>query len=79
MLGMTELWQLSAGELARLIREREASSREVVDAHLDRIDAVNGRVNAIVEVLAALDGNFARYVTNVDPAPEMASLGPRLA
>ena len=52
MSGMTELWQMSAGELARLIRERKASSREVVDAHLDRIDAVNGRVNAIVEVLA---------------------------
>jgi amidase len=52
MSGMTELWQMSAGELARLIRERQASSREVVDAHLDRIDAVNGRVNAIVEVLA---------------------------
>ena len=52
MPGMTELWRLSATELARLIREREASSREVVDAHLDRIDAVNGRVNAIVDVLA---------------------------
>ena len=49
---MTELWQMSAGELARLVRERQASSREVVDAHLDRIDAVNGRVNAIVEALA---------------------------
>jgi len=52
MSGVTELWQMSAGDLARLIRARQASSREVVDAHLDRIDAVNGRVNAIVEVLA---------------------------
>jgi amidase len=49
---MNELWQLSAAELAATIRSKEASSREVVDAHLERIDAVNARVNAIVEVLA---------------------------
>ena len=48
---MAELWQHSAGELADLIRRREVSSREVVDAHLARIEAVNPRVNAIVEVL----------------------------
>ena len=31
------------------------------------------------EVLAALDGHFASYVVNVDPAPERALLSPRLA
>ena len=30
-------------------------------------------------VLAALDGSFARYVVNVDRAPEVALLSPRLA
>ncbi len=49
---MAELWQFSALELARRIRARETSSREVVDAHLARVAVVNPRVNAIVEVLA---------------------------
>ncbi len=45
-----ELWRASAVTLASMIRDREVSSREVVDAHLDRIESVNARVNAIVEV-----------------------------
>jgi aspartyl-tRNA(Asn)/glutamyl-tRNA(Gln) amidotransferase subunit A len=39
---------LDATTLAELIRKRELSSVEVVQAHLDRIDAVDPRVNAIV-------------------------------
>jgi amidase len=49
---MTELWQHTAGELARLIKGKEASSAEVVDAHLARIEAVNPKLNAITRVLA---------------------------
>ena len=49
---MTQLWSLSAGELARRIAVREVSSREVMDAHLARIEAVNPSVNAIVRLLA---------------------------
>ena len=45
-----ELWQESASSLAELIRSGTVSSREVVDAHLDRIDAVNAQINAVVEV-----------------------------
>jgi len=45
-----ELWQESASTLAQLIRSGQTSSREVVTAHLARIDDVNGAVNAIVEV-----------------------------
>lgn len=45
-----ELWQKSASELAQLIRSGEVSSREVIDAHLDRIDAVNPAINAVVVV-----------------------------
>ena len=41
------IWQ-SATELARLIAAREVSSAEVVDAHIDRIEAVNPRLNAVV-------------------------------
>ncbi len=46
-----ELWSKGAVELAQLIRDGEVSSREVVDAHLQRIEEVNGDVNAVVEVL----------------------------
>lgn len=49
---MSELWRRSATDLARLIASREASSREVVDAHLARIEAVNPKLNAVVRVLA---------------------------
>ncbi|MCY3567131.1 MAG: amidase [Chloroflexi bacterium] len=45
------LWRRTAVELAGLIRDREVSSREVVEAHLDRIAEVNGRVNAVTLVL----------------------------
>lgn len=37
-----------AAELARLIRAGEASAREVVDAHIERIEAVDDRLNAVV-------------------------------
>jgi amidase len=47
----TELWGLGASELAEAIRERRASSRETVEAHLARIAAVNVHVNAVTVVL----------------------------
>jgi aspartyl-tRNA(Asn)/glutamyl-tRNA(Gln) amidotransferase subunit A len=43
--------QVAAG-LAALIRTKQISSREVVQAHLDRIAVVNTKVNAIVTLLA---------------------------
>ena len=48
---MSEIWQLSATELAQRIAQRKLSSAEVVDAHLDRIEAVNPALNAVVRVL----------------------------
>jgi len=45
-----ELWQMSAVSLAAMIRDGETTSREVVDAHLERIGLVNDAVNAVVEV-----------------------------
>ncbi len=44
--------QLSATDLARRIRAKDLSAREVVAAHLDRIAHVNPSVNAIVTLLA---------------------------
>jgi aspartyl-tRNA(Asn)/glutamyl-tRNA(Gln) amidotransferase subunit A len=42
------LFRLDATQLAELIRRREVSPVEVMQAHLDRIEAVDPRVNAIV-------------------------------
>jgi Asp-tRNA(Asn)/Glu-tRNA(Gln) amidotransferase A subunit family amidase len=47
----TELWGMSATELAEAIRTRQASSAEIVEAHLRRIEAVNPAINAVVIVL----------------------------
>ncbi|MFM1751391.1 MAG: hypothetical protein RL119_353 [Actinomycetota bacterium] len=45
------LWTKTAAELATLIRRGDVTSRQVVQAHLDRIDEVNGHLNAIVHRL----------------------------
>ena len=39
---MGELWQLGAVEVAAAIRDGETSSREVLDALVGRVNAVNG-------------------------------------
>jgi amidase len=46
-----ELWRKGALELAGMIARKEVSSREVVQAHLARVDAVNPKLNAIVRRL----------------------------
>lgn len=63
-----ELCFLTARELAARIRTRDVSCTEVMRAHLDRIERVNPRVNAIVTLVAeraldrarAADGAVAR-------------------
>ena len=45
---MTELWRRSAVDLAGLLAAGQVSARELLDAHLARIDEVNPIVNAIV-------------------------------
>ncbi|WP_024796633.1 Asp-tRNA(Asn)/Glu-tRNA(Gln) amidotransferase subunit GatA [Tomitella biformata] len=47
---MTDLTRLGAAELAEKIHAREVSSVEVTQAHLDRIGAVDGTVNAFLHV-----------------------------
>jgi amidase len=49
---VSELHYLSATELAHLIRTRQVSAVEVVQACLGRIEEVNPRVNAIVTLVA---------------------------
>ncbi len=48
----TDLWRMSATDLAGAIRSRQVSSREVIEAHLQRIEAVDPSVNAITTLLA---------------------------
>jgi amidase len=45
---VTSLVNRSASELAALIQSREISSGEAVNAHLDRIEEINPRINAVV-------------------------------
>jgi len=45
---MTELHWQSATALAAAIRRKEVSSRELLDLHLARIDALNGKLHAVV-------------------------------
>lgn len=47
----TDLWRMSATDLAKAIRARRTSSHEVIEAHLRRIEAVNPAINAITVVL----------------------------
>ena len=46
------IYYQDATALAALIRTRQLSSREVVQAHLDRISAVNPQINAVVTLIA---------------------------
>lgn len=47
-----EFWRWDALSLARAIRTRAVSSREAVESCLGRLDAVNPRLNAVVDRLA---------------------------
>jgi len=71
---MKSLWQFSAIEQAALVASRKASSLELVDAHLARIEAVNPTVNAIVKVAAEAARTAARQADSQVAAG--AKLGP---
>jgi amidase len=71
---MTELFRLSATELAQLIHSRKASAREAAQSALQRLDAVNPRINAIVEhrpdeVLKQADRIDETLARGEDPGP----------
>ena len=65
---MQDLWRLSATDLAALVKSKKVSAREAATAALARLDAVNPKLNAVVdhkpaEVLAeaaAVDTKIAR-------------------
>jgi len=49
---MNELIYAPAAKLAQAIRNKEVSSQEVVQAHIRRIEEVNPKLNAVVQLLA---------------------------
>jgi amidase len=65
---MQDLWRLSAADLASLIRAKKVSAKDAATAALTRLDAVNPKINAVVDhrpedVLAqagAVDSAIAR-------------------
>lgn len=59
-----ELCMFSATELAALLRDRHVSARELMDAHLDRIERLNPAINAIV----TLDPDNARAAADAADA-----------
>ncbi|MGP1679642.1 MAG: amidase family protein, partial [Burkholderiales bacterium] len=48
-----DLSDLTLSEQAALLRQGQCSSREIVDAHLRRIERFDGKLHAYVEVYAA--------------------------
>ena len=70
----SELWRLSASDVARLVRTRKVSAREVADSALQRLDSVNPRITAIVDCRPDLVREQADRVDSVlasgnDPGP----------
>jgi amidase len=67
-LAMEDLWRLSAKDIAALIKSKKLSAKEAASAALARLDAVNPKINAVVDhrpddVLArakAIDAAIAR-------------------
>lgn len=46
---MTDLWKMSATEIADAVRSKQLSAAEVTHAHLERIGSINSSINAVVQ------------------------------
>lgn len=76
---MPEIWQLSAAQVAALIRERRLSAAEAATAALERLDAVNGRINAVIshrpdEVMQRAQAIDAAVVRGDEPLGPLAGV-----
>ncbi|KAA9151215.1 amidase [Amycolatopsis acidicola] len=69
---MTGIWAWPAVRLRAALGARELSAREVVQAHLDRIEQVNPDVNAVVTLAAE------RALAEAHAADELAASGAEL-
>jgi amidase len=71
---MQDLWRLSAADVAGLIRSKKVSAKEAAIAALARLDAVNPKINAVVDhrpedVLAQAATIDAAIARNEDAGP----------
>ena len=69
-----EFWRMPGHEIARAVRDGEATAREVTTSALARLAAVNPKINAVVEefpdeALAEADRVDARRNAGEDPGP----------
>ena len=69
------IWQLGVMELAGAIKKKEISCVEAIASHLDRIEAVNSKINAISVVLrdSALDAarEADKRLASGEPSPPL--------
>jgi Asp-tRNA(Asn)/Glu-tRNA(Gln) amidotransferase A subunit family amidase len=65
------LTERSALDPARAIRDRETSSRDVVEAHIEQLERTHARINAVVDrydaARADADAADARVRATTDP------------
>lgn len=71
---MEDVWRLSAADLAALIKSKKVSAKEAATAALARLDAVNPKINAVIdhrpaEVLARAGAIDAAIARGEDPGP----------
>ena len=76
---MDDLTFQSAKSLARAIREKSVSAREVVEAHLRRIEEVNPVLNAVVQLAAERAEAEARELDEALARGEAAGAASRRA
>lgn len=46
---MTDLWRLSASEIATRVKQRDLSATEIIESTLQRLQRVNPKINAVVQ------------------------------
>src|SRR6202051_3740519 len=73
-LFMQDLWRLSATDVAALIRSKKITAKEAASAALARLDAVNPKINAVVDhrpkdVLAQAEAIDAAIASKQEAGP----------
>ncbi|WP_315767239.1 MULTISPECIES: amidase family protein [unclassified Bradyrhizobium] len=71
---MTDLWRLSAADLAALIKSKQVSAKEAATSALARLGAVNPKINAVIDhrpeqVLRQAESIDAALSRGEDPGP----------
>ena len=75
-MNATELSYTSATDLARLIRSKDISPREIVNELLDRIDEINPRINAYCTIAAEQALRAAEDAASLEKAAPWAQRRP---